>query len=157
MRKIFIFLLLLISNNILHSMKLSDIHKKNCIGQMPLHGTALCVPWVVSDLKTFDEKRAIFAATFIHWGSSVYVADDQGRTPFFYAELNKSVLPTVYKVMLAGKIKEDMENSLPKPDRNGAYNLFEVLAAAKTRDPREFIEWQKALEIINEHRLKDNK
>ncbi|MGB8467938.1 MAG: hypothetical protein WCE21_02950 [Candidatus Babeliales bacterium] len=106
------------------------------LGYTPLH----CVALIQPPMMPFDEsnlnlpeldmnKAAIAALLIIRNRNDVYSIDNDGKTPIDYATINKDKLPSVYEVIMAGKIKTDIEReaelNVPKPVNNQFYTYIE--------------------------------
>ena len=122
--------------------------KKDDSGRLLLHKIAAEIP-VHEISEEIDKLRATTAAIHIEYFEiSVYERDNFGKCPFEYATENKDRLPHVYKVIQAGKDKQDMEMAFP------------YLNSKNTIDPSEYSKtlpkdksncWNSAKKILSEY------
>lgn len=88
--------------------------KKDDSGRLLLHKIAVSIP-LYEITEEIDKLRATTAAIHIaYFNISVYESDNFGKNPFEYATENKDKLPHLFKVIQAGKDKQDIEKLFPK-------------------------------------------
>ncbi len=90
------------------------------------------------DLNEQDLIKAKLAVVYILNGTSLSVPDKSGKTALNYAELNKDKLPNLYKVVCAGKIKQEIEKKaanmkLMTRDKEDLDNAMQILHSFKAK------------------------
>lgn len=107
-------------------------------------------------LSKIDVNKASFAASLIMNGSDVSIKDNESKTPLNYAEENKAMLPKVYEVIMAGKTKQDIEATQPKPDENNVYDWQALTAwGERMSTSGQGDAWGNAMKILIEYSEKD--
>ncbi len=96
-------------------------------GRLPIHLCALILPEEEKeDHDPLDKTKAYRAASLIvEFYCDLSQTDNAGKTPIDYAEVNREHLPTVYKVMLAGQVKQRFEKD--RLDRAGFTEAMKTL------------------------------
>ena len=84
---------------------------KNCKSKSStLHWLASLDNENINNFSKIDSSRALIAAALIYeLNDSVNKNDDDDKTPYDYAKMNKEKLPEVWKIMQAGKIIQDFQ------------------------------------------------
>lgn len=109
MKKIITFSLFFLICISLKGMQNGPYNEKNHLGQTTLHRAVILLPGELSNPDLHDGRIATWAAHWILKGCSIAITDNTKKTPFDYVEQYKDKLPMAYKVMLAGKIKQELE------------------------------------------------